>query len=125
MATVRGTDGWLYRQEFTRCNKPGCKRCERGPGHGPYWYKFRREEGRLVKKYVGKTLPRYVEDESAVQKALQKPTAVQLCPTCGKPLGDDLATLVGFEGLIYHKACREEGGAHLPKAPHPSHKDVP
>ena len=80
----------------------------------------------MVKKYVGKTLPRYVEDESAVQKALQKKTAVQLCPTCGKPLGDDLAELVGFEGLIYHKTCREEGGAHPAQstAPEPKRRTV-
>jgi len=130
MATVRGTDGWLYRQEFTKCNKPGCKRCERGPGHGPYWYKFRREDGRLVKKYVGKNLPRYVEDESAVQKALQKTpelqksvqkTDAQPCPVCGKPLGDNLAELVGFEGLIYHKTCH---GEKREPAPSPDVEEV-
>jgi hypothetical protein len=42
-----------YRQELVRCNKPGCTRCP----HGPYWYAYWREGGRVKSHYVGKTLP--------------------------------------------------------------------
>ena len=45
-----------YRQEYTKCNKAGCKTCSEGKGHGPYWYRYYREGGRLRKQYIGKEL---------------------------------------------------------------------
>ncbi len=42
-----------YRQEHVRCNKAGCTRCP----HGPYWYAYWRDQGRLRSRYVGKELP--------------------------------------------------------------------
>lgn len=42
-----------YRQEEVRCGKQGCTRCP----HGPYWYAYWREEGRMRSRYIGKTLP--------------------------------------------------------------------
>ena len=42
-----------YRQESVRCGKPGCTRCP----HGPYWYAYWREDGRLRSRYLGKTPP--------------------------------------------------------------------
>lgn len=42
-----------YRLEDVRCGKEGCTRCP----HGPYWYAYWREEGKLRSRYVGKTLP--------------------------------------------------------------------
>lgn len=42
-----------YRQQSVRCGKPGCTRCP----HGPYWYAYWREDGRVRTKYVGKELP--------------------------------------------------------------------
>jgi hypothetical protein len=50
---------WTYRQEYIRCGKPACKRCAPGAdGHGPYWYAYRRsrKNGRMEKRYLGKTL---------------------------------------------------------------------
>jgi hypothetical protein len=37
--------------QWVRCGTPGC-RCARGELHGPYYYRFWREEGRLRKRYV-------------------------------------------------------------------------
>jgi len=42
-----------YRLEHVRCGKPGCTRCP----HGPYWYAYWREAGRLKSRYIGKNLP--------------------------------------------------------------------
>lgn len=42
-----------YRQEHVRCGKPGCGRCP----HGPYWYAYWREGGRVRSRYIGKSLP--------------------------------------------------------------------
>ncbi len=47
--------GKTYRQELVKCGKPHCKKCEQGPGHGPYWYAYWSEGGRTRKQYVGKT----------------------------------------------------------------------
>jgi hypothetical protein len=34
-------DGVIYRQQYVRWGKTGCRRCPpAGPGHGPYWYGF-------------------------------------------------------------------------------------
>ncbi len=40
--------------QWKRCGKPGC-RCARGALHGPYFYRFWREDGRLRKVYVRPT----------------------------------------------------------------------
>jgi hypothetical protein len=42
-----------YRQESVRCGQPSCTRCP----HGPYWYAYWRQDGRVRKRYLGKELP--------------------------------------------------------------------
>ena len=37
--------------QWVRCGKPNC-RCARGELHGPYYYRFWRENGKLRKVYV-------------------------------------------------------------------------
>lgn len=49
--------GLVYYQQYRRCGRRGCK-CQRGLGHGPYWY-CRMETGRV--RYVGKELSRSVQ----------------------------------------------------------------
>ena len=41
-----------YRQERVRCSREGCTGCP----HGPYWYAYWRENGRLRSRYIGKDL---------------------------------------------------------------------
>lgn len=50
-----GEDGGAvtYRQESVRCGKRGCTKCP----HGPYWYAYYREGGRLRSRYIGRDLP--------------------------------------------------------------------
>ena len=38
-----------YRLEEVRCGKDNCTRCP----HGPYWYAYWREDGRVRSKYLG------------------------------------------------------------------------
>lgn len=68
------TTGRLYKQEVVFCGKERCKKCAKGEGHGPYWYAYWWEGGKTRKKYIGKTLPAsltqdseesYVRDEDA------------------------------------------------------------
>jgi len=42
-----------YRQEHVRCGRDNCTRCP----HGPYWYAYWREDGRVRSRYIGKNLP--------------------------------------------------------------------
>jgi hypothetical protein len=42
-----------FRQESVRCGRAACTRCP----HGPYWYAYWRESGKLRSRYIGKQLP--------------------------------------------------------------------
>jgi hypothetical protein len=42
----------VYQLEMVRCGKGACKSCP----HGPYWYGYRRQSGKLKSWYVGKDL---------------------------------------------------------------------
>lgn len=44
---------YTFRQERVRCGKTACW-CTEGVGHGPYTYKYWKEDGRLRKEYLGK-----------------------------------------------------------------------
>jgi DNA-binding SARP family transcriptional activator len=46
-----------YRQQYTRCGKQRCRKCQEGNGHGPYWYAYWSENGRTLSKYIGIRLP--------------------------------------------------------------------
>jgi hypothetical protein len=45
----------VYRQERVSCGKSGCK-CAAGELHGPYWYSYCREGGKVRSQYIGKIL---------------------------------------------------------------------
>src|SRR5258708_39437950 len=47
-----------YSQQYRRCGKPSCPLCAAGGrGHGPSWYAYWREEGRIRSRYLGKQPP--------------------------------------------------------------------
>lgn len=51
----------VYRREKVWCGKKGCSKCsdrKNGAGHGPYWYGYQRQGGRVKKTYFGKFDPR-------------------------------------------------------------------
>lgn len=43
---------YTFREERVKCGKKTC-RCAKGDLHGPYTYKYWKEDGRLRKAYVG------------------------------------------------------------------------
>lgn len=55
-----------YRLEGVRCGKEKCK-CARGKPHGPYWYSYTRIKDKVTSQYVGRKLPREVEEELGKQ----------------------------------------------------------
>jgi len=47
----------LYQLERVRCGKPTCKCMGKNAQlHGPYWYAYWREKGKLKSRYIGKKL---------------------------------------------------------------------
>jgi hypothetical protein len=54
-------DNRTYRLERVRCGKENCK-CTRGKLHGPYWYSYTRVKDKVTSRYVGKNLPKDVEE---------------------------------------------------------------
>jgi hypothetical protein len=63
-----------YRLEKTKCGKKSC-RCARGELHGPYWYAYYRENGRMHCEYVGKTLSEQVSLENRAREACKNAKA--------------------------------------------------
>ncbi len=51
METLPKTLPGVVRPQWVRCGRESC-RCGRGSPHGPYFYRFWREGGRLRKQYV-------------------------------------------------------------------------
>ena len=46
-----------YQLEPVKCGKPRC-RCAEGELHGPYWYAYAWQDGRIRKRYVGREMER-------------------------------------------------------------------
>ncbi len=57
-----------------RCNKPGCRFCEKetGPGHGPIWILSVSEEGRSRQIPIPKELKKEVEEGLRRWKQIQQ-----------------------------------------------------
>ena len=53
----RPASAGTLRLEMVKCGKDRCKKCERGEGHGPYWYLYFRRSGKLTSRYIGKMIP--------------------------------------------------------------------
>jgi Family of unknown function (DUF6788) len=53
----RPASAGTLRLEKVKCGKNRCKKCERGEGHGPYWYLYFRRNGKLTSRYIGKMIP--------------------------------------------------------------------
>src|SRR3954454_16028177 len=52
----RSSNAGTLRLEMVKCGKDRCKKCERGEGHGPYWYLYFRRNGKLTSRYIGKMI---------------------------------------------------------------------
>jgi hypothetical protein len=54
-------EGITYQSRFVKCGKANCKKCAKGPTHGPYWYAFVWTKGKPKAHYVGKNLPDLID----------------------------------------------------------------
>jgi predicted ATPase/DNA-binding SARP family transcriptional activator/Tfp pilus assembly protein PilF len=65
-----------YSQQYRRCRKVGCALCRNGgKGHGPYWFAYWREDGKVRSRYLGKPTPPGVEETRASVAELQQARA--------------------------------------------------
>ncbi len=54
-----------YQTQYRKCGKASCGTCRDGQGHGPYWYAYWREGGRLRSRYIGKCQARATSENEA------------------------------------------------------------
>ena len=59
--------------QMVQCGKVGCK-CQRGELHGPYYYRFWREDGRLRKEYVPRSQLHIVKAQCDRRRRQQQET---------------------------------------------------
>lgn len=60
LETVKRDRHITYQYQYRKCGKIGCSTCngdQGSSGHGPYWYGYWRENGRLISAYVGRVKP--------------------------------------------------------------------
>lgn len=74
LVVVKRQGARCYRLEKIKCGKKSC-RCARGELHGPYWYAYYRENGRMRCEYIGKNLPVLVSLVSRAQNAQKESEA--------------------------------------------------
>ncbi|HVC83271.1 MAG TPA: tetratricopeptide repeat protein [Chloroflexota bacterium] len=70
-----------YSRQYRRCHRSGCGHCAEGkPGHGPYWFAYWRENGKVRSRYLGKTRPMGAPDagEPAPSKAAPPSSALRV-----------------------------------------------
>jgi hypothetical protein len=58
-------------QQFRKCGKAGCK-CSAGALHGPYFFFFFREDGKLKKSYIHKADAAELWEAYSARRELQK-----------------------------------------------------
>lgn len=65
-------EGWNLRQEYSKCSKENCTICKNSDGHGPYWYAYKRIDTKLVRKYLGKTIPDNINEKLNISADIKK-----------------------------------------------------
>ena len=60
-----------YRREEVRCGKTNCTRCP----HGPYWYAYWREDGKLRSRYLGSARAGELQQPSPTRPGEPAPAA--------------------------------------------------
>lgn len=61
-------------QQYRKCGKASCK-CNTGALHGPYFYYFYREDGKLKKSYIRKADAAELWESYSQQRLIQKQRA--------------------------------------------------
>lgn len=72
LVSIENGQRFSWQLQPRKCGK-GCRTCKEKGGHGPYWYKYRREGKKGARgTYVGKHLPagiQFIEEEATEEEA--------------------------------------------------------
>jgi len=60
MTTTKRAYQTTYQLQYRKCGKRPCTTCRIGKGHGPYFYAYFREGGKLRSRYIGKASQQYI-----------------------------------------------------------------
>lgn len=110
LVQLSSTPNVRYRLQKAFCHKLGCRSCQDGTGHGPYWYAYWYEHGQTKTTYLGKADPKsnrmgsppVGKTKVAPRAAHQKPAEIRYHlqrTRCGKDRC---------------KKCHDGGGGHGP-----------
>jgi hypothetical protein len=123
-APVPGTAGRLtLRQAYVCCGKPGCH-CvaDDDPGHGPYWYAYRKQGGKVVSTYLGKQLDRLPDTATATPAPKSQKPGIRKQQPAISVTGDDQEALweaiatVGQSRLSFVRIHRVRAALGWPSA---------
>jgi hypothetical protein len=104
--------GWTYQERYVRCGKASCSKCGMGDGHGPYWYGFRHERGRMYSKYFGKYHPQGEDGARRWRAYSSRGTPTPARQRASDPPQDRWARPGRMD---YNSACRIFGVNGLPR----------
>ena len=99
-----------YSRQYRRCRKPGCAVCgPDSPGHGPYWFAYWRQDGKLHSHYLGKRAPPGQNDAVVDTEAPAASTALPMAPA-GRPVPGS------HESAVPHTGCADGSAAVVRRA---------
>ena len=74
--SIENGQRYSYQSQKRKCSKK-CKTCQEKGGHGPYWYKYWRQGGRVRSQYMGKDLPTDIEFLTLADLVSEEPLSTQ------------------------------------------------
>ena len=100
---------YTYRCEYVHCRKAHCSGCP----HGPYWYGYERQKGKLHKKYFGKRDPRPGAQERPQETDIPiwcRTSMDWCCAVLGVTQGDSRQACVSAYNSLALKHHPDRGG---------------
>lgn len=101
-------DGYTFELRYVRCGKAPCFNCDFGYGHGPYWYAYKRVNGRVKSYYVGKREPASWE---AIPADQPEPTVDPRWVFKGRMDGRSALRILGFTSWPEQAVLRKRWAA--------------
>lgn len=71
-------DNASYQLQYRKCGKASCRTCQRGQGHGPYWYAYWKDGKKVRSQYVGKEHPDVTQREDKEEMPALSPNDVRI-----------------------------------------------
>jgi len=112
---MRTKDGWTVTQESVKCGKKGCKKCP----HGPYFYGYKKVDGKMQKRYFGKIKPDVIHKDEETPKKTTKAKAKSAGQSKGGKAGNGMG---GKNGSKATQEGKREARGNKTQTPPPPKK---